>query len=83
LYRSLLEVGVVERFNQSLKYEYLYRLEIREVLELEAACEDYAFYHDTRPHEAIGFEAPLARYLIEPDWPPRPHLSEPESVQVS
>jgi transposase InsO family protein len=77
--------GVVERFNQSLKYEHLYRLEIRDVLELGAACEEFRrFYNDTRPHEAIAFDQPLLRYLAEPDWPPpAPHLSEPESVQVS
>lgn len=77
--------GVVERFNQSLKYEHLYRLEIRDVLELDAACEEYRqFYNEIRPHEAIGFDVPLARYLVEPAWPPRePHLSELESVQLS
>ena len=77
--------GVVERFNQSLKYEHLYRLEIADVLELDDACQLYRrFYNDTRPHEAIGFDVPLSRYLAEPAWPARePHLSEPESVQVS
>lgn len=47
--------GVVERFNQSLKYEHLYRLAINDVLELDAACEEYRrFYNDTRPHEALA-----------------------------
>jgi transposase InsO family protein len=65
--------------------EHLYRLEIRDVLELDAACEEYRrFYNDTRPHEAIGFDVPLSRYLVEPAWPPRkPHLSEGLTVQVS
>ena len=77
--------GVVERFNQSLKYEHLYRLQINDVLELDAACDEYRrFYNDTRPHEALGFGVPLMRYLEEPPWPPpEPHLSEAESVQTS
>ena len=63
--------GVVERFNQSLKYEHLYRLEIRDVLELQTACDDYRrFYNAIRPHEALDFAVPLSRYVIEPDWPP-------------
>jgi transposase InsO family protein len=77
--------GVVERFNQSLKYEHLYRLQINDVLELDAACEEYRrFYNDTRPHEALDFAVPLMRYLAEPPWPPQePNLSEAESVQIS
>lgn len=63
--------GVVERFNQSLKYEHLYRLEIRDVLELDAACTEYRrFYNAIRPHEALDFAVPLSRYVVEPDWPP-------------
>jgi putative transposase len=63
--------GVVERFNQSLKYEQLYRLEIRDVLELQAACDDYRrSYNAIRPHEALDFAVPLSRYVVEPDWPP-------------
>jgi transposase InsO family protein len=77
--------GVVERFNQSLKYEHLYRLEIADVLALEAACDEYrSFYNDTRPHEALDFRVPLLRHLDEPPWPPPvAHLSEAERVQVS
>ena len=77
--------AVVERFNQSLKYEQLYRLEIRDVLALHAACEGYRRLHnEVRPPEALGFELAFARYLEEPEWPrSEPHLSEAESVQVS
>lgn len=75
--------GVVERFNQ-FKYEHLYRLEIRDVLGLQAACDEYRhFYNDTRPHEAIDFAVPLSRYLVAPAWPPDPRLSESTRVQES
>ena len=69
--------GVVERYNQSLKYEHLYRHEIRDVIELQERTEEFRnLYNATRPHEAIGFDTPLKRYLARPDWPPEPHLSE-------
>jgi transposase InsO family protein len=71
--------GVVERFNQSLKYEHLYREEIADVLALAEAVEAYReLYNWVRPHEAIGFVPPMARYLASPG---EPHLSGPEGVQ--
>lgn len=71
--------GVVERWNQSLKYEHLYRLEIGDVLELHAAIEAYRdLYNRVRPHEALGFIPPLSHYLAEPS--PESNLSEPQSV---
>jgi transposase InsO family protein len=80
--------GVVERFNRSLKYEHLYREEIRDVLEL--ADQIHAFtelYNWVRPHETLGQVAPIVRYLgNQPEEAPEPdesHLSAPESVQIS
>ena len=76
--------GVAERYNETLKYEHLYRYEIRDVLELQERVEEFrTLYNAVRPHEALGFETPLKRYLTPPDWPPPPHLSDPESVQSS
>ena len=73
--------GVVERFFGSLKYEHLYRFEIGDVVGLAAEIEAFALIYNTiRPHEALGFERPLERYLAEPV---EPHLSEPQSVQES
>ena len=41
------------------------------MLELDAACTDYRrFYNAIRPHEALDFDVPLSRYVIEPEWPP-------------
>lgn len=72
--------GVVERFNGSLKYEHLYRLEIADALELADQAEAFrTLYNEIRPHEAIDFATPLSRYLAHPE----PHLFQAESVQES
>ena len=72
--------GVVERFNQTLKYEHLYRHEIADVLELAEEAEAFQrVYNEVRPHEALDFATPLSRYLAHPGS----HLSEPGSVQDS
>lgn len=72
---------MVERFNGSLTYEHLYRLEIPDALELSDATEAYREPYDgIRPHEALGFATPLGRYLAEPA---ESHLSEAKSVQES
>ena len=48
---------MVERFNQTLKYEHLYRLEIANALELADEAEALrAIYNRIRPHEAIDFD---------------------------
>jgi transposase InsO family protein len=74
--------GVVERWNQSLKYEHLYRIEIGDALELQAEVDAFRqLYNTWRPHESLGFDAPLSHYLAEPS--PEPNLSEPDSVQIS
>jgi transposase InsO family protein len=76
--------GVVERFNRSLKYEHLYREEIADVLELDGHVQTYReLYNWIRPHEALGFVPPIARYLALPADDAEPNLSAPESVQVS
>lgn len=73
--------GVVERYNGSLKYEHLYRLEIADALELADETEAYRdVYNAIRPHEAIDFATPLSRYLADPDGS---HLNQGESVQDS
>jgi putative transposase len=77
--------GVVERFNQSLKYEHLYREEIATVLGLAEHTDAYReLYNWVRPHEAIGLIAPMVRYLAEPLEPAlKPNLPGAETVQIS
>jgi putative transposase len=72
---------VVERFNGSLKYEHLYRLEIPDAMVLAEEAEAYRrLYNEIRPHESLDFATPLSRYLEEPRGS---HLFGPESVQES
>lgn len=72
--------GVVERFNETLKYEHLYRLEIEDALELHDQAQAFReLYNTIRPHETLDFATPLSRYLALPE----PHLYQPESVQDS
>jgi len=73
--------GVVERFNQSLKYERLYRHEIGDGQELAEHIEDFRReFNEIRPHEALDWARPLDRYLATP---PSYALSEPAPVQKS
>lgn len=68
--------GVVERFNQSLKYEHLYQREIDQAWGLAQEVESFLhLYNSVRPHDAIGFKRPLEICLEDP------HLFQGESVQ--
>ncbi|MEO8698345.1 MAG: integrase core domain-containing protein [Acidimicrobiales bacterium] len=56
--------GVVERYNASLKYEHLYRIEIPHGQALADAVNDYRdIYNNVRPHEALNFDTPTTAYL--------------------
>jgi transposase InsO family protein len=56
--------GVVERFNESLKYEHLMGLELADAIELTDAVEEYReLYNHVRPHEALDFQVPVTAYL--------------------
>jgi transposase InsO family protein len=73
--------GVVERFNQSLKYEHLYRLEIGDGQALVEEIETFrTIYNTIRPHETLDWSRPLDAYLNQPT---SYALSEPESVRES
>jgi len=70
--------GVVERFNQSMKYEHLYRHDITDGQNLVEHVEEYRdIYNRIRPHEALGLTPPLQTYIK----PLGEHLNELESVQ--
>ncbi len=72
--------GVVERFNQSLKYEHLYREEISDGQDLVEQIEAYRdIYNRVRPHEGINFSTPLKAW----NEPPPYDLSTGDSVQGS
>jgi putative transposase len=70
--------GVVERWFESLKYERLYRHDIADGLELGDHVETFIDeFNRIRPHEAIGWQRPLERYLQDPE-PSNPTDPEPE-----
>lgn len=72
--------GVVERFNQSLKYEHLYRHEITDGQDLTEHVDTFLdVYNRIRPHEALDFETPGSVYLRPPGY----DQSDDESVQIS
>jgi putative transposase len=75
--------GVVERCYQAITYEHLYRHEIGDGLVLAREVEsDLTVSNTIRPHEAIGFTTPLARYLQAPSTPPRPTFTHPQPSQI-
>jgi hypothetical protein len=58
--------GVVERFNQSLKYEHLYQREIDQAATLAEEVESFLIlYNEVRPHESLGWRAPLAMHRAD------------------
>lgn len=70
-YRSPQSNGVIERFNESIKYEHLFRQEIPNGFELNIEIEKYRrIYNEIRPHESLDFLTPLEVYLAPP--PPEP-----------
>jgi putative transposase len=83
-YRSPQTNGVIERFYESIKYEHLYRREIGDGLALAQEVASYlTVYNSVRPHEAIGFATPLARYLEVPSTPPTANLQPSGTVSDS
>lgn len=68
--------GVVERFNESLKYEHLYRCEIDHAATLAEEVEEFLeLYNRVRPHESLGWRQPHAMHRADP------HLFEALSLQ--
>jgi transposase InsO family protein len=82
-HRSPQTNGVIERFFQPLKYEYLYRQEIGDGAALAAAvgCHQ-TIYNDVRPHEAIGFRTPLTAWR-DFDGPRIANQLRPQTVSLS
>ena len=58
---------MIERWYQSLKYEHLYLHEIDDGPALAEHVAGYQqLYNDERPHEAIDWALPGARYTATP-----------------
>lgn len=57
---------MLERFNESLKYERDYRRDYNNPLEAEKDIEEYRVKYNTfRPHEALGYRTPEEFYTLE------------------
>jgi transposase InsO family protein len=59
-------IGMLERFNQSQKYERIYRREYTDPIDAEIDLEAYRIKYNTyRPHEALGYDIPANYYTLE------------------
>lgn len=59
-------LGMLERFNQSQKYERIYRREYTDPIDAEIDLEAYRVKYNTyRPHEALGYDIPANYYKLE------------------
>jgi transposase InsO family protein len=68
---------MIERFFEALKYERLYRHDIRDGIQLADHTADFkTIYNSIRPHEAIAMARPLERYRQTPTT----NIPDPESV---
>lgn len=75
-YRAPETNGVVERFICTMKYEHLHRVEITDAGALMDEVDYFvSLYNRKRPHQALNYLTPLAKYLEES------HLFSGESLQ--
>ena len=59
-------IGMLERFNQSQKYERIYRREYADPIDAEIDLEAYRMKYNTyRPHETLGYDVPANLYKLE------------------
>jgi len=59
-------IGMLERFNESQKYERIYRREYTDPIDAEIDLEAYRIKYNTyRPHEALGYYVPANYYKLE------------------
>jgi putative transposase len=62
--------GVIERYHGAIKIEALWRELPADGLEMAAMVEDFRHLFNTvRPHETLGGDRPIERYLANPDEP--------------
>lgn len=52
-------MGILERLNRTLKYDFVFREEITNLPELKDACQRFElWYNQKRPHSAIAYKVP-------------------------
>jgi len=70
--------GVVERFNQTLKYEHLYQREIEQAATLAEEVEGFlTTFNEVRPHESLGQRIPLSMHRGDQRLLGTPSLQQP------
>ena len=78
--------GKDERFHRTLDVELLQRRRFRDLLDCQAAFDDWrTVYNEQRPHEALGLATPASRYRPSPrSFPevlPEPHYHAHDVVR--
>lgn len=57
-------MGILERLNRTLKYEFVFREQVADQSELEEALMRFElWYNQHRPHSALGYELPWQRLV--------------------
>lgn len=57
-------MGILERVNRTLKYEWVFRHEIRSMAELRAQCVEFQdWYNRRRRHSALGYAYPWDKLM--------------------
>ncbi|WP_415789416.1 integrase core domain-containing protein [Deinococcus saxicola] len=52
-------MGILERVNRNLKYEWIFRQEVRSITELRVQCAQFQHWYNTeRLHSALGYTYP-------------------------
>ena len=57
-------MGILERVNRTLKYEWVFRHEVRSIAELHARCAEFHdWYNHRRRHSTLGYAYPWVKLL--------------------
>ena len=57
-------MGILERVNRTLKYEFIFREEPQKKAELSALCAQFrTWYNTVRPHSVLGYSYPWVKLL--------------------
>ncbi|MBB6017143.1 transposase [Deinococcus radiopugnans] len=57
-------MGILERVNRNLKYEWIFRQEVRSITELRVQCGQFQHWYNTqRLHSALGYAYPWDKLI--------------------
>jgi transposase InsO family protein len=76
--------GVIERYHGAIKIEQLWRQLPADGAEMTSMVDGFRhLYNHVRPHETLGGDRPIERYLTDPDQPPSDPISTPLPTRQS